>query len=293
MRQSRFAIVMIALVVCCCPRSASASGYGFDTFQSSATFAYDGGFGAAPIGASYDFLPYTQTPELGPPYSFDGTGDQTGNTSTAQFGFGSWVTDSLVSSRLAQGSGVSQSAPAGGNSAATLMLSCQTRAYSRVQRDDETWRNPGCMTDIVGWYNFPLVATVSNQGYVDCQLRATYTGFVTDSTGGHKVFDVTLTDSWYKDTPGVETRTLGGLINLQDLVPTTNLEGDKYYWLEVGYQITFSVKNDGGPVGWSLPDGIGFGSQGTATDAPEPSSLALLTTCAIGLLVFSLRRRRC
>jgi hypothetical protein len=281
MRRFFLAAMVINLAISC---AESLYADGFKSYRGYTESSYDDGFGDPPIGTGGWTQP-TPTPPIHY-YSLDGTGAETGNTSTAQFGLSPWATPTTAACCMAPGSGVTQHAPAGGNSPATLHLSCETFAFS----DDV---NPGYMTNIVGYYNLPLVGTVANDGYVDVQLKAIYTGNATGSSGNYgEVFSVTLTDGWHDATAGTATHTLSGSIDLPDLIPEMQLNGADNYWVDIGLDVTFTVKNDDGPVGLSMPEGFTFGSEGTPIAAPEPSTFVLLGIGAVSLLAYAWRRRR-
>ncbi len=261
------------------------------------SYNYDGGFGDSPIvppygpgyGYAWDYSQATATPVINNVFSF--TKDN-GNTSTAQFGVGTMIGGSSVSCYLAPGTGLSQYAPAGGNAPAQLIIEFGISGSA----PNFLYTNPASIVDIIGSYDLPVEASVSEAGYVHAELETRFAGYVTTFDGEfHRLtgfYEIFYTDV-YINTPGVHSFNLGDNIYLQDLVPWSQFDYSySAYDLWAYGKLTLTVKNDGGAVNVSLPQGLTLNMQGTLISVPEPSAIGLLLSVLPIALGWRRRRRR-
>lgn len=231
------------------------------------TVVHDGGFGAAPDESMVD-PPFAAVPPLQVDSTITG-GPLSANTSTGKAGISHYITPSTGTVRFASATGVSQFAPAGDNSAATLRI------------DFDVYFDPGDdSTDAVwGSYNFPLSGFVAPEGFVQFILDMRMIG--TDEALANTVFDHSFHRNWYHAEPGAFMKTLSEVAFLGNFLGHTSGNITTEYTFEVVGFIEFRAKNDGGPTFIEAPKGIDFmGDDGTLA-VPEPSTLVLLGGLAI------------
>jgi hypothetical protein len=252
------------------------------------TITHDGGFGGTTDSffneidtSSSGYLPSTfEMPLLAiPSLEVTNTITSGSNVSGGAGGTSVWYTSQASSVRFAGGTGISQSAPAGNNSAASLKIDVFTDFYP----------NGAPMSSMIGYYNFPLQGHVSAGGFVEFIMDVTILGRKIDyGTSGDDWTTCFAKDfhvDWVNTSAGDFYR------RFSDVVPLGNLLGGDENDLQIFGSITFIAKNDGGPTSITAPDGIGFATE--VSSVPEPSSWALMICGAVaGCGWLRLRRNR-
>jgi len=282
----RFSTVYIVSVACLsmglvAPAQAGMEGCG----ASQPYLSYYGGFGDETYHDYGNQPAWGSTPSIDWTHTFTGNG---GNTSTAQWGSSYWGNSHALIYYFAPDMGLTQYAPAGGNDPAEFKIEWFVNAEG----------GGGPLLDIKGWYNIPVLFTVSDGGFVEFQMETTYYGWYWEPNPDfgpsspiarfpEMVYEQTLSCDKIWDAPGTHEETLQDCTYLASCL--RDVEGLGYGWSMSG-TITFTVKNDSGPVGISFPEGLSLGFQGTAV--PESSCAALLLVALLSLAGYARRRRR-
>jgi hypothetical protein len=237
-------------------------------FPTSATITHDGGFGAPPSVFTIDPVPYTLSPPLQVSSTIYGVG---GNESTAAAGIGRYCDSSLFAATFAQNMSLSQAAPAGGNTPASLKL----EFFDNTVVVDG-WSN------LAGFYNLPLTGDIPLGSSVECILDFTVRAnkvMYGELFAQHFALDWVRTDSGPFST------------NLSDLVALPNIPAVDPNVTEVSLTIfgslEFRVKNDGGPVSVVAPQGLQF----QTSPVPEPGTFAMLGILGVCLGGYVWRKR--
>jgi hypothetical protein len=233
------------------PREVRADGFYYGSGNASWTF--DGGLFPESVVSDDSFIPGTLTPGIQWSHTFqDGL-----NEASAQQGLGWDFTQDSLMLAIAPDTGLSQSAPAGGNVPATFDINFNINAESHG-------RNGESLRDIIGWYNLPLTAVVPEGSWVSASFSVTFRGIIGTYAEPNyaMVFEETLSGQWTKNTPGTEQFTLADSINLPDLKGEFGAAWPGYA-IDITGSLNFTVKNDGGPVSIDLANGFSMQSQGT------------------------------
>jgi hypothetical protein len=243
--------LLLLLVLCLLSRSANAQGLHYGSGWSS--WSFDGGLFEGSTISDSSSIAWTLSPEIQWSHSF-----QSGlNEASAQMGLGRTFTNNSITLAVAPGTGLSQYAPDGGNSPATLNIDFNIEAES-------SGRNGEILRDIIGWYNVPLTATVPSGSWASASFTATFTGVIgTYADPGYAIaFQQTVSSEWTKTAPGTEQHTLADSIALPDLMGEFGA-GWPGYDLGISGRLSLTVKNDGGPVTIEMPGGFSLCGQGT------------------------------
>jgi hypothetical protein len=248
---------------------------GFVSGVGGRTITHDGGFGGTPdsffneIDTSSSYLPSSFGMPLLEVPSIEVTNAITSgsNVSNGAAGTSVWYTSGTSSGRFAGGTGISQSAPDGNNSAASLKIDVFT----------DFDPSGDALYSLIGFYDFAVQGHVSPGGYVEFVMDMTILGRAIDygPAGGDwtTCFAKTFHVDWVNAAAGDFYTRFSDTVGLGTL-----LSGDEND-LQVFGSITLIAKNDSGPTSITAPNGIGFATEGSSV--PEPSSWALLIGGAV------------
>lgn len=272
-----FVLCSILALVSLSAEPLHADGYSY--FDHDCGYTYDGGFGQT-VKSGYYCHGISHQNTLTPGITWNDSFQSGRNTSSAQCGIGYWGNSTTLINSFAPGSGISQSAPDGGNQPATFEF------WSGID-GDATGIGLKPMRDIIGWYNVPFTATITNGGFVAIQVETVFSYY--DASGSRE--DVHRAN-WRWDTPGTVQDALSSTFPLPDLIPAVDdITGCGRYSMCVTSILTLTVKNDDGPVGYAFPDGFRYNVAGTLGSVPEPSSALLLLGAWLSALLWRHRRK--
>jgi hypothetical protein len=244
-------LLLVSLVLCAAPPTVRADGFYYGS--GSASWTFDGGLFPGSVVSDGSFIPSTLAPGIQWSHTF-----QNGlNEASAQQGLGWDFTQDSLRFAIAPGTGLSQSAPDGGNTPATFDINFNINAESHG-------RNGESLRDIIGWYNLPLTAVVPEGSWVSASFTVTFRGIIGTYAEPNyaMVFEETLSGQWTKNTAGTEEHTLADSVDLPDLMGEYGA-GWPGYAIDITGTLNFTVKNDGGPVSIDLRNGFSLQSQGT------------------------------
>jgi hypothetical protein len=249
------------------------------------TVTHDGGFGGPKSQFTFA-TPLAVSPPTQVNNTITGEGPFAQNTSSGKAGISYFSTSSQGTVRFALGTGVSQSAPAGGNDPASLRINFVVD----FSPDDNS-------TDwLYGGYKFPLTGTVSRGGFVEFILDATMTCRQHSNFSlPQVVFSRRFSVDWVNPNPGAFSVLLSEF-NAVGRCPgyLGGPAGATEYSMDIDGSIEFRARNDGGPTSIEAPEAITFDSE--ITPVPEPSTLALAIGGLLATVLFlgwrPLRRRQ-
>ena len=152
----------LAIFACCLPAYSIQGPEGGGAAPT--TITHDGGFGTSPVVFTIDPVPFTSNPPLQFNNTILGAG---GNQSTATAGNGYYFDSNRFDAIIAPGTSLSQAAPAGGNTPASLKLEFYDSTYMT-----------GGWDNLVGYYNLPLTGDIPLGSSVECILDVTLSAVI-------------------------------------------------------------------------------------------------------------------